>query len=65
MNSGQKYTEMQNYVDDFTHDLKSFPLVCSVFDKEIRIRFSNQEWSKPDDKTNFVINFCKKNSLEF
>ena len=31
MNSGQKYTEMQNYVDDFTHDLKSsFPLVVCL-----------------------------------
>ena len=60
MNSGEKYAEIQKYVDDFTHDLKSsFPLVCSVFDKEIRIRFSNHEWSKPADK-NFVINFCKK-----
>lgn len=61
MNSGEKYTEIQKYVDDFTHDLKSsFPLVCSVFDKEIRIRFSNHEWSKPAEKRNFVINFCKK-----
>ena len=47
MNSGENILKFK-YVDDFTHDLKSsFPLVCSVFDKEIRIRFSNHEWSKP------------------
>jgi len=60
MNSEQKYTEMQKNIDDFTHELKpSFPLVCSVFDKEIRMIFAKYHRSSPSINSNFIFKFFK------